>query len=78
MLDRPKIERKVFDIISEMMNIEVSLSTRLQEDLNADSLDTVEIVMEIEDCFDVEINDDDVSSIKTVEDVVKALIKRLK
>ena len=41
------------------------------DDLGADSLDVVELVMELEDNFGIQISDDDVEEIRTVEDIVK-------
>ena len=44
----------------------ITPETRLQEDLNADSLDVVDLIMNIQDEFEVEIPDEDVENIKTV------------
>lgn len=49
---------------------EISLHDRLQEDLGADSLDAVEVVMEIEEKFKIEISDSQAESIKTVNDLI--------
>ena len=48
----------------------ITENTNLQEDLGADSLDLVDVVMSLEDEFDKEIPDEDVESIKTVGDIV--------
>ena len=64
---------KVKQIISEQFNIsedEVTLSTSFTDDLNADSLDIVELIMALEDELDMEIPDEDVEGFKTVADVV--------
>lgn len=49
---------------------EVTLTATFKEDLGADSLDVVELVMELEDEFDLEISDEDAEKISTVQDVV--------
>jgi len=65
---------KVRDIIVEQLDVEeekVTMNTHIQDDLGADSLDIVDLVMSFEEEFDLEIPDDQVENIKTVEDVVK-------
>lgn len=49
----------------------ITLEARLQEDLGADSLDAVELIMNIEDEFDISISDEAAQSLKTVGDLVK-------
>lgn len=68
----------VFDtvktLISEQLGIEadnITEASYIQEDLGADSLDIVDLIMAIEDEFDVEIPEDQVENIKTVGDIVK-------
>lgn len=64
---------KVKEIISIQFNIdkeEINRETSFTEHLNADSLDLVELVMTLEDEFDLEVEDEDMASIKTVGDVV--------
>jgi acyl carrier protein len=56
---------------------EVTESSSFQEDLGADSLDVVELVMALEDEFGIEIPDDEVGSIKTVGDAVSYIQKKL-
>lgn len=50
---------------------EVALESSFKEDLGADSLDVVELVMELEDEFDLEISDEDAEKITTVGEVVE-------
>ncbi len=50
---------------------QIALETSFVNDLGADSLDTVELVMEFEDAFDMNIPDDDAEKIKTVGDAIK-------
>jgi acyl carrier protein len=49
---------------------EVTLEASFKENLGADSLDVVELVMELEDEFDIEISDEDAEKINTVGDVI--------
>lgn len=49
----------------------ITLEARLQEDLGADSLDAVELIMNIEDEFDISISDEAAQNLKTVGDLVK-------
>jgi acyl carrier protein len=68
-VDIQAIEDKVIDIISEQMGVEkaeVSRETSFINDLHADSLDTVELVMEFEDEFDMSIPDEEAEKIQTV------------
>ncbi len=63
------IEEKVIDIVSEQMGVdkaEVTRETFFVNDLNADSLDTVELVMEFEDEFELSIPDEEAEKIQTV------------
>lgn len=63
------IENKVIEIISEQMGAEkseIARETSFINDLNADSLDTVELVMEFEDEFDLSIPDEEAEKIQTV------------
>jgi acyl carrier protein len=54
-------------------NIPITLETRLLEDLSFDSLDVVELVVEIEDTFGVELNEDHLTRVKTVGDLIKEI-----
>ena len=65
---------KLQNIIAEVLNVEadeITLNTTFVDDLGADSLDVVDLVMALEDEFDVEIPEDQVENIKTVGDIVK-------
>ncbi|NLW22253.1 MAG: acyl carrier protein [Tissierellia bacterium] len=60
-------------IISEQFNIDedsITMETSFREDLNADSLDLVELIMALEDEFGLEVEDEAVEAIDTVEDAV--------
>jgi len=74
-----EIEEKVVQIVSKQMSVdkgEVSRKTSFVDDLNADSLDTVELVMELEDEFDLTIPDEEAEKIVSVGDAVSYLEKR--
>ena len=65
---------KIKDIIVEQLDVEedaVTMEASITDDLGADSLDVVDLVMSIEESFDVEILDEEVENIKTVGDIVK-------
>ncbi|MBL8842374.1 MAG: acyl carrier protein [Planctomycetes bacterium] len=55
----------------------ITMATSFVNDLGADSLDTVELVMEFEDEFDVNIPDDDAEKIQTVGDAIKYIKERV-
>jgi len=64
-----EIQDKVIEIVSEQMNVdkgEITRETSFVNDLNADSLDTVELVMEFEDEFELSIPDEEAEKIQTV------------
>lgn len=72
------IFEKVRDIIAEELGIElddIKLESDLAEDLGADSLDAIELIMEIESQFDIEIADSEATKMKLVSDIVKYLEK---
>lgn len=65
---------KVKAILSEQFDVEeddITPETSLIDDLNADSLDVVDLLMSIDDEFEVEVPDEEVENIKTVDDLVK-------
>ncbi len=64
-----QIDEKVVEIVSEQMGVdksEITRETSFVNDLNADSLDTVELVMEFEDQFELSIPDEEAEKIQTV------------
>ena len=68
-----QINEKVVEIIVEKLNCEASEVTpeaNFSRDLGADSLDTVELIMEFEKAFDIQIPDQDAQTIKTVGDAI--------
>ncbi|MDE7194870.1 MAG: acyl carrier protein [Oscillospiraceae bacterium] len=69
-----EILEKVKKLISEQLDVEeanIQESSSIADDLGADSLDVVDLVMAIEDEFSIEIPEDQVENIKTVGDIVK-------
>ena len=75
-----EIEEKVVQIVSEQMSVdkkEISRDTSFVNDLNADSLDTVELVMELEDEFDMTIPDEEAEKLRTVGEAIDYIRKHL-
>ena len=75
------VEDKVKQIIVEQLGVdegEVTPNASFVDDLGADSLDTVELVMAFEEAFDIEIPDEDAEKIKTVKDAVDYIAKNSK
>ncbi|MHC4476691.1 MAG: acyl carrier protein [Planctomycetota bacterium] len=74
------MENKVIEIISEQMGVdkaEIARATSFINDLNADSLDTVELVMEFEDEFDMSIPDEEAEKIQTVGAAVDYIVNAI-
>jgi acyl carrier protein len=74
-----EIVERVTKIIVDRLGVDeskVTLEASFKDDLGADSLDVVELVMELEDEFDMEISDDDAEKIATVSDVVDYIQKQ--
>ncbi len=73
-----EIKEKVTKIVSEQMGVdkaEITMETSFVNDLNADSLDTVELVMEFEDEFELSIPDEEAEKIQTVGHAVTFIAK---
>ncbi len=73
------VEEKVIGIVSEQLNVpkeDIKTESKFVDDLKADSLDVVELVMEFEDEFDVTIPDEDYEKIRTVGDAVKYITEK--
>ncbi len=73
------IEQRVKDIIVEQLGVnadQVTLEAKFIEDLGADSLDTVELVMAFEEAFELEIPDEDAEKIRTVQDAIAYVEKK--
>jgi len=77
----PVTVEKVKQIIAEQLGVdenEITPSSSFVEDLGADSLDTVELVMALEENFSIEIPDEDAEKIRTVQDAVDYISKHSK
>ena len=71
---------KIKDIITELLDVEgekITLEARFREDLEADSLDLVELIMEFEERFGGEISDEDAQKITTVGEAVEYVKTRM-
>ncbi|MCF7931314.1 MAG: acyl carrier protein [Acholeplasmataceae bacterium] len=65
---------RIKEMIVEELNVpveKITMEARLAEDLGADSIDAVELIMNIEDEFSVQVSDEEAQNIKTVGDLVK-------
>jgi acyl carrier protein len=72
---------KVKQIISEQLGVdedEVTTTASFVDDLGADSLDQVELVMALEEKFEIEIPDDDAEKLRTVQDAIDYIEKHVK
>ena len=68
------IFEKIKNILAEQLDAdeeEMTMETNIQKDLGADSLDVVELLMSIEDEFEVEIPDEEIENIKTIGDLTE-------
>ena len=72
------MQEKVIKLVSEATKVDaekIKPETSFIDDLNLDSLDIVELMMKMEDEFEVEIPEEDAESLKTVQDVITYLAK---
>lgn len=75
-----EILKKLQEIIEEQLSVppdQIKPEAKFQDDLGADSLDVVELVMKIEETFDIEVPDEDAEKIQTVGDAVKYIKDKL-
>ncbi|MBC8161898.1 MAG: acyl carrier protein [Roseiflexaceae bacterium] len=76
----PEMEARLKKIVAEQLDVEAVLvvpDARFNEDLNADSLDLVEMIMSLEEEFGVEIPDEDAERILTVKDAMDYIDKHV-
>lgn len=74
-----KILDEIVELLSKCLNIEknaIQVSSRIMEDLGADSLEVIELVMAFEDKFKLNIPDEDIETLSTVEDIVKYIVSK--
>lgn len=77
-MDKKATESKVIDIITNQLGVDREIVTpeaHVVDDLGADSLDVVELVMALEEAFDLEIPDEEAEKIRTVKDIFDYLEK---
>ena len=75
------VDDKVKQIVAEQLGVdegEVTPSASFVDDLGADSLDVVELVMAFEEAFDIEIPDEDAEKIRTVQEAIDYIDKKAK
>ena len=77
--DKPNVAEKIKQIVAEQLGVddsEVTPTASFVDDLGADSLDTVELVMAFEEAFGVEIPEDAAEKISTVKDAIEYIEKQ--
>jgi len=80
-MEEQKIFEEVKKVVVEQLGVsesEVSREASFVDDLGADSLDTVELVMALEEAFSIEIPDEDAEKIKTIGDTVSYILSHAK
>ena len=80
-MDRIEIEEKVREIISDLLNMDEELvkeDSNFITDYQADSLDGIEIIMKVEDVFDVSVSNEEADMIITMKSLVDIIEKKLK
>ena len=79
-MDRAGIETKLIDLLVEELGLErenITMEAKFEEDLEVDSLGVVELLMALEDNFDVEIPDDEAEGITTVAEAVEVVAQKI-
>jgi acyl carrier protein len=80
-MKRKEVDAKVVEILVDKLGVDTEEAENekadLQDDLGADSLDTVELIMEFEKEFNIGISDDDAEEIHTVRDIIDYIYKRV-
>jgi acyl carrier protein len=72
-------KEKIISLIAKQLDVEednITMETNLIEDLEADSLDIADLVMELEEQLDIEIDDEELENLKTVGDIVSYIEKQ--
>jgi acyl carrier protein len=80
MLSREVVQARISEIFMKKLGLvkEPALNAHLVNDLGADSLDNVEIIMAVEDLFDINVSDSETGSLQTFGDVVECTLNLLK
>ncbi|MCX5659982.1 MAG: acyl carrier protein [Planctomycetota bacterium] len=79
--EKTEVQEKVIAIVAEQMGVdkgEINRDTHFVNDLNADSLDTVELIMEFEDEFETSIPDEQAEKIQTVGQAIDFIVEHIK
>ena len=79
-MERAEIESKLTDLLVDELGLErdkITVDARFEEDLEVDSLGVVELLMALEDNFDVKIPDDEAEAITTVGEAIDVVEKKL-
>lgn len=79
-MERSEIESKLTDLLVEELGIErdnITMAAKFEEDLEVDSLGVVELLMALEDNFDVKIPDDEAEAITTVSEAVDVVQQKI-
>ena len=79
-MSKVNVEEKVRDLVAELFEIkrdEINLDSRFVEDLGADSLENVEMIMALDEAFGLEIPDDDAEKLLTVREAVEYIQKNI-
>jgi acyl carrier protein len=72
-----ELEGRILNLVADQLGVdigEVTPDASILEDLGADSLDVVELVMSLEDAFDIEVEDEDVEGMRTIGDLQQYVI----
>lgn len=68
------LQDKIYDIVCDKLGVQkenITPESRIVDDLGADSLDQVELIMALEEAFEINISDEEAGTIKTIQDIVK-------
>lgn len=80
MSQKNDIETKIKDALSGFLKVKsakINGNSKLREELGLDSMDTIELVFQLEDNFNIQIPDDDILNFSTVDDVIQYIDKRV-
>jgi acyl carrier protein len=73
-MEKEKVSSQILNMLIKQLRknpADVKMESRIKEDLGADSLDVVEILMTVEDSFGITVDDEEIKTVKTVGDLIK-------